>query len=164
MVSDLIANDDFNAKIERINAKNDGCYVWYEDGGATVQMNDWAEEGGNWFYEVSDGNGGTAYDDHKDVAHIVLGHELIHATHHMNGTLADSSRTVYRHTNKGLAIDIRGNLNVSEEYNTVGLYYVVEYPAVGNEIPTRKFYVPLPGSLTENTLRAEHGLAKRMAY
>ena len=127
-------------------------------------MNDWAEAGDNWFYEVSDGAGGTAYDDHRDVAHILLGHELIHATHHMNGTLADPSRTVYRYTNTGLAVDIRGDLNISEEYNTVGLYHVVEYPAVGNGSAIRRFYIPWKGALTENTLRAEQGLTNRTAY
>lgn len=82
----------------------------------------------------------------------------------MNGTLADPSRTVYSYTNTGLAVDIREDLNASDEYNTVGLYHVVEYPAVGNGIAIRRFYIPLPGSLNENTLRAEHGLTNRTAY
>ncbi|MBU5451519.1 RHS repeat-associated core domain-containing protein, partial [Acetivibrio sp. MSJd-27] len=169
MVSDLIANDNFDCQIQREYVNNDGCYVDYIDDGAIVRMNDWAEEGGNWFYEVSDGKGGVTSDDHKAVAHIVLGHELIHATHHMNGTLADPSRTVYHNTNNGLIADIRydnnGNrLNISEEYNTVGLYHIVGYPNPVGSSMIYRFYIPWPNSLTENTLRAEQGLNKRIAY
>lgn len=82
----------------------------------------------------------------------------------MNATLADPARTVYRYTNTGLEVDIRGDLNVSEEYNTVGLYHVVEFPANDEGFNYRRFYIPLPGALTENTLRAEHGLNSRIAY
>ena len=169
MVSDMIGNNDFDCQIQREYVENDGCYVDYLDGGAIVRMNDWDEEGGNWGYMVSDGNGGSVWQDHKDVAHILLGHELIHATHHMNGTLADPSRTVYRYTNKGLVMDDRYNangdkLNISEEYNTVGLAHVVEFPNPNGVYAFRRFYLPWPGSLTENTLRAEQGLNKRTAY
>ena len=164
LVSDLIANDDFNVTIVRINVEYDGCYVWYEDGGATVEMNDWAEAGDKWFYEVSDGKGGTTYDDHKDVAHIILGHELIHATHHMNGTIANPLGTVYRYTSTGLMADIRGDLNMQEEYKTVGLFHVVAYPTHIGSITLPMFYIPWLGSLTENALRAEQGLSRRTAY
>ena len=169
MIADLMANQDFNVKIERVSIENDGCYIYYNDAGATIQMNNWDEEGDNWGYMVSDGKGGSVWEDHADVAYIVLGHELIHAVHHMNGTIASSDRTVYHYTKGELAADIRydadGNrLNISEEYNTVGLHYIVEYPNSIGGIAIRRISIPWPGTLTENTLRTENGLNERIAY
>ena len=164
MVGDLIANDSVTVSIDRIYEKNDGCYCYQSsDSEITVAMNDWDEDGGNWGYMVSDGNGGSVFEDHADVAHIILGHELIHATHYINGTEASPSKIVYRYTNNGLVADIRGELNMAEEYGTVGLSHVVEYPAVAG-VGVRRLYIPWPGSLNENTLRAEQMLTKRTEY
>ena len=164
MIADMVNNNDFELSIQRIYQENTGCWVNYTENGAVVTMNDWDEEGGNWYYEVSDENGNLMFEDHKDVAHIILGHEIIHATHHMNGTTADRTRTVYRYVDTELVEDRRGLLNVSEEYNTTGLYYIVETPNPNGALAIRKFYVPRPGTLTENALRAEQGLKRRTAY
>lgn len=67
-------------------------------------------------------------------------------------------------TESGLVADIRGGLNMAEEYNTVGLHHIVEYATNSAGIAIRRIYMPWPGSLTENTLRAEHGLTERKAY
>ena len=164
MISDMISNTDFNCQIERQYIEDNGCYVNYTDDGAIITMNDWAEEDGNWAYEVSDGNGGRQYEYHKDVSYIILGHELIYATHYMNGNLADSSRVVYNRTDVGIIKNVRGDLNVSEEYNTVGLPHIVEYPNPNGGLAIRRFYLPYPGVLSENELRLENGLNKRIAY
>lgn len=74
-----------------------------------------------------------------------------------------------RTSDGSLVADIRtdsngNNLNMSEEYNTVGLPHIVELPNPDDDFPLRRFYIPWPGSITENTLRAEQGLSKRTAY
>ena len=164
MIFNMINNSEFDGQIQRSYLENNGCWVEYTDGGAIITMNDWAEEGGNWFYEVSNEKGEIIYEDHQNVSYIILGHELIHATHHMNDTVADSSRVVYRYTDEGLVADIRNDMNMSEEYNTTGLYHVVELPNPNGDMAIRKFHIPWPGSFTENALRAEHGLRNRVAY
>ena len=112
MISDIINNENFITEINREYTKNSGCeYNNANSNGIVITMNDWCEEGGKWGYQVSDGNGGTMFEDHKNVSHIVLGHELIHATHYMNGTVPSLSRTVYHYTDNGLESDIRNNQN-----------------------------------------------------
>jgi len=75
--------------------------------------------------------------------------ELIHATHHTNGTVADASRKVYRYVDYKLTRDKRNGLNMSEEYNTVGLHHIIEFNYPNTGIITRKFYVPSSNALTE---------------
>ena len=174
MIADMIGNENFDGQIQRTYLKDNGCWANFTKDGAIITMNDWAEEGGNWFYEVSNGKGGTTYDDHKDVAHIILGHELIHATHHMNGTIPSNANLIYYidGSNK-VGIDINMTLNINEEYSTVGLIYYV--PAsilvkpdankvINSWIRKTPLVSILPFKITENTLRAEQGLARRTAY
>ena len=164
MISDLITNDEYNCKITRDYIENEGCKIRYYDSSSVIIMNTWDEIGGNWRYCVYNGKGGDTFQTHGDVAYILLGHELIHAIHHMNDTLSDMSKTVYRYIGSELVADIRENLSVSEEYNTVGLAHIVEYSNFQNGHTYRRFYLPMPGALTENALRTEQKLTLRTAY
>ena len=165
LVADAINNNDFEVSIERIYEEDDGCYCYYSDDGksATIQMNDWSEMDENWGYIVSDGDNGYKWERHGDVAYILLGHELIHATHYMNGSLADPLINVYRYTDTGAVLD-DCRWNVFEEYVTTGLPCIVELPANSSGVSVRRFYIPFPNSLNENTLRVEQGLSQRLVY
>ena len=149
MIADMIGNENFDGQIQRTYLKDNGCWVDFT-------------------------KGGTTYDDHKDVAHIILGHELIHATHHMNGTIPSNANLIYYidGSNK-VGIDINMTLNINEEYSTIGLIYYV--PAsilvksdankvINSWIRKTPLVSILPFKITENTLRAEQGLARRTAY
>lgn len=166
IVSDMIDNDDFNGQIQRTYLKDNGCWVDYTDDGAIITMNDWTEEGENWFYEVSDEKGGITYDDHKNVAHIILGHELIHATHHMNGTMPMNVNLIFHLKEFKTVVHYDKNLNLAEEYNTVGLTYfapvlLLMRPDLNNILGV---HIPSSFMVSENILRSEQGLAKRTAY
>lgn len=77
-------------------------------------------------------------------AHIALGHELIHADHAQRGTWKGDDNTLHHFTD---VPGTQGDYAVKEEMNTVGLG-----GAGGGE------------DITENDLRAEGGLAKRVTY
>jgi len=175
LVSDLILNDEFELTISRVNLENDGCYTDYGTNGALIKMNDWTEKADSgWYYMVWEGDNKLKFDEstktfsseghvkaepHGEVAYIILGHELLHATHHMNNDFPSDSLPV-RYFNKATLSfedDYKERFNSAEEYRTTGISY--RLPNSSN--PYKTYH---PEGITENSLRAENGLRIRIIY
>ena len=175
LVSDLILNDEFELTISRFNLENDGCYTYYGTNGALITMNDWTEKADSgWYYMVWEGNnklkvdestktfsleGHAEFEPHGEVAYIILGHELLHATHHMNNDFPSDSRSVRFFDKATLSFedDYKERFNSAEEYRTTGISY--RLPNSSN--PYKTYH---PEGITENSLRAENGLRIRIRY
>mgnify|MGYP004507654901 CR=1 FL=1 len=175
LVSDLILNNEFELTISRFSNEYDGCYTDYGTNGALIRMNDWAEKAGyDWYYMVWEGDNKLKFDEstktfsskghvkaepHGEVAYIILGHELVHATHHMNNDFPSDSLPV-RYFNKATLSfedDYGEMFNRAEEYRTTGISY--RLPNSSNPYKTYR-----PEGITENSLRAENGLRMRIIY
>ena len=100
-------------------------------------------------------------------SYIFLGHEMIHALHHMNGTKGTSASWRYYRDNQGnIKKESLGMHQSKDDFETVGLYYIspIQNPAIHKKI-NPPYYTPANyRHITENTLRRENGLMLRAAY
>lgn len=95
-----------------------------------------------------------------------MGHEMIHAYHHMNNTFNDNRNGLhFYYDEKGILQSEQYNAWKNEEYETVGLNYIHMYNSKPDPRSINRNVV-LAGynSITENKLRMENGLRTRAAY
>ena len=91
---------------------------------------------------------------------MVMGHELIHAHRAANGFIVPRSQTTYH----GFRLpdgSWRSIQNHSvEELQTIGImtFCRVTYPFLNT------YFLFVPGGLSENALRREHGLPRRLTW
>jgi len=171
LVRRLIENNNFDLKIQRNGYDEEerklGTQVIKASAkGATININDEWNNDPSAYILVANGDGTTSLQAAKDTpSFIFLGHELIHAYHHMNGTFNKKNGGLRYYTYEGkLFSEAMKSNQFNDEFETIGLGYIVSVPIMQGKSLNPRWVPSYYNSITENTLRQEHGLKARAAY
>ena len=169
LLREQIESTTFNLSIQRNGLKNDGSAYSSEiiskklGKEATVNMNDSVNAVTQVLVSV---DGKSTYEN--TASFIILAHELIHTYHVMNKTINEErlGERLYRNDSGILCMETSGgkSLYADEEFETVGLGYRTLWkgrdPLAINPFWCRSTF----NSITENALRDEHNMNRRIAY